>query len=96
MISIVAFKIISGLTWDAGLKFTGVKLDLIHDSEMHLFLEDTIRGGISTITKRTATANNPFLPDSYDSSKPTSFIQYWDVNNLYGESVSEYIFEVSL
>ncbi|CAB3996294.1 Hypothetical predicted protein, partial [Paramuricea clavata] len=50
----------SGLAWDAALKLTGVELDLISDPDMHLFIEKGIRGGISTITKRYARADNKF------------------------------------
>ena len=40
-----------GLSWDAMLKMTGVKLELISDMDMHLFIEKEIRGGISYICK---------------------------------------------
>ena len=50
---------------------------------MYTFLEQTIRGGISTITHRHAKANNHNLPD-YDPSKPESYLSYIDANNLYG------------
>ena len=35
-----------GLSWDAMLKVTGVKLEKIHDIHIHLFLEKGMRGGI--------------------------------------------------
>ena len=41
-----------GLSWDAMLKMTGVKLKLISNTKMHLFIEKVIRGGISHICKR--------------------------------------------
>jgi hypothetical protein len=47
-----------GLAWDAALKLTEVELELI--SDMYLFIEKGIRGGISTITKRYAKANNKY------------------------------------
>lgn len=71
------------LTWDAGLKFCKVKLELLQDEGMYMFMEQAIRGGISTVTHRHAKANNKFLPD-YDSSQPSSFLLYIDANNLYG------------
>ena len=40
-----------GLSWDAMLKMTGIKLDLISDIYMHLFIEKGMRGGISYISK---------------------------------------------
>ena len=77
-----------GLSWDALLKKTGVKLDLFTDLEMHLFVERRIRGGILMVSKRYAKANNPLVPD-YDESKPNSYIIYLNANNLYGWVISK-------
>ena len=41
-----------GLSWDAMLKMTGIKSDLLSDIVMHLFIQKGMRGGISYITKR--------------------------------------------
>ena len=41
-----------GLTWMAGLKMTGVQLDLLTDEEHYMFIEDGMRGGISVISHR--------------------------------------------
>ena len=48
----------SGLSWDAMLKMTGVKLEKIFDIDMYLFTEKGLRGGISYIAKRYSEANN--------------------------------------
>jgi hypothetical protein len=77
-----------GFSWDAFLLQTCVTLDLITDPEIYLMLENSIRGGISTITHRHAKANNPLLPD-YDSSLPKSYLMYLDCNNLYGKAMTE-------
>jgi hypothetical protein len=77
-----------GFSWDACLLHTGVTLDLITDPEIYLMFENSMRGGISTITHRHAKANNPLLPD-YDSSLPNSYIMYLDCNNLYGHAMTE-------
>ena len=61
-----------GLSWDAILKMTGIKLGLISNIDMHLFIEKGMRGGISYISKR------------YSSNKNNNTIMYWDANNLYG------------
>jgi len=76
------------LSWSMALKHTGIELDLITDPEMYLMLENSIRGGISTITNRYAKANNP-LVEGYDLSKPTTYITYLDENNLYGFAMSQ-------
>ena len=72
-----------GLSWDAMLKMTGVKLEKISDIDKYLFIEKGLRGGISYIAKRYAKANNKYMND-YDSKKPLKFISYLDMNNLYG------------
>ncbi|KAK5647058.1 hypothetical protein RI129_005522 [Pyrocoelia pectoralis] len=79
-----------GLTWDAMLKYTKVKLELLTDMNMYHFFKKGIRGGVSTCIKRKSIANNEFVPD-YDPSQPKTFIQYLDVTNLYGKSMTEYL-----
>ena len=77
-----------GLAWDACLKMTGIELELLSDIDMHLFIEQGLRGGISIITHRKSTANNKYMKD-YDPKKPSKYIAYLDANNLYGWSMSQ-------
>ena len=49
-----------GLSWDAMLKMTGVKLEKISDIDKYLFIEKGLRGGISYIAKRYAKANKKY------------------------------------
>ena len=49
-----------------------------------------MRGGISYIAKRYCRANNLFV-EGYDASKETNYLTYWDVNNLYGCAMTEYL-----
>ena len=79
-----------GLSWDAMLKMTGVKLEKISDIGKYLFIEKGSRGRISYIAKRYAKANNKYMSD-YDSNKPSIVITYLGKNDLYGWSVSEYL-----
>ena len=72
------------------LKLAGVKLDLFDNEEMYTFIERSIRGGISLISKRFSKANNKHFPD-YDPLKPISYLIYLDANNLYGWAMSQYI-----
>ena len=79
-----------GLSWDAMLKMTGVKLETISDIDQYLLIEKGTRGGVSYITKRYAKANNKYMC-GYDSNKQSTFITYLDRNNLYGWAMSEYL-----
>ena len=79
-----------GLSWDAMLKMTGVKLEKISDIDKYLFIEKGSRGGISYIAKRYAKAKNKYMCE-YDSNKQSIFITYLDKNNLYGWAMSEYL-----
>ena len=66
------------------------KLISFHEGQEDMldFIKENQRGGISLITHRYAKANNYYL-DDYDKNKPTSFIKYWDCNNLYGYAMAE-------
>ena len=70
------------MVWDAALKLTGVQLDLFDNERMYTFIERSIQGGISQISKRFAKANNKYCPE-YDPLKPIMHLIYLDANNLY-------------
>ena len=78
------------LSWEAMLKMTGIKLDLISDIDMHLFIEKGMRGGISYVSKRCSKANNRYMK-CYDSSDESNLIMYLDANNLYGWAMNQYL-----
>ena len=77
-----------GLAWDACLKMTGVKLELLHDENMLLMFEKGIRGGISIISNRYGKANNKYMKD-FNKNKLLTFLLYFDANNLYGWAMSQ-------
>ena len=77
-----------GLAWDACLKLTKQELQLLTDYDMLMMFEKGIRGGISHISKRYVEANNKYMKD-FDKTKPSTFIQYLDANNLYGWAMSQ-------
>ena len=67
----------------SSLKKTNIKLDLLTDIDMLLMVEKGLRGGICHSVYKYAKANYKYMKD-YDKNKELSYIQYWDVNNLYG------------
>ncbi|GFT79782.1 uncharacterized protein NPIL_673121 [Nephila pilipes] len=60
------------LSWNSMLKFTKVKIELLMDYDMYLFVEKSIRGGISQCSNRYARANNKYLPN-FEPSQPEFF-----------------------
>ena len=57
-----------GLAWQAALKKTEVKLELLTDIDILLMVEKGIRGGICHTIHRYAKANKKFM-ENYDKSK---------------------------
>ena len=81
------FLLALGLAWQAALKKYGVKLELLTDIFMLLMVEKGIRGGIYHSVNWFAKANNKYIKDC-DKNKESSYVKYWDVNNLYGWAMS--------
>ena len=64
-------------------KKTKVELELLAVIEMPLIVEKGIRDGMSHATQRHAITNNKYMRD-YNLNKESSYLKYWDVDNLYG------------
>ena len=86
-VSIKEFKInplycvsLPGYTWEAGLKYTNIKLQTLQNKDMILLIENNIRGGISSV-----------MGDRYVKSDENKKILYIDANNLYGWAMSQYL-----
>ena len=77
------------LAWDACLKMTSVKLELLSNEDMLLMIEEGIRGGISIISNRYGEANNKYMRKGFNKNKPSKYLMYLDANNLYGGAMSE-------
>lgn len=89
------------LSWDAMLKFgykkneddkflTPHEIELLTDYDMHLFFENSIRGGVSQISHRYSEANNKYM-SNYDKLKEDKYILYEDANNLYSVAMIQYL-----
>ena len=79
-----------GLSWDAMLKMTDIKLELITGVDQYLFIERASRGGVSYIANRYGKANNKYMK-TYDEKAPSKYVTYLDANNLYGWAMSQYL-----
>ena len=71
------------------LKRTNATLELFTDVNMLLMFKDGIRGGVAMASNRFGQANNKYMGEDNDSSKPSKYIQYFDVNNEYGWAMSK-------
>ena len=71
-------------------KMTKIEFELIKDIGKHLFVQKQMKGGISYIARRYSKANNKYMK-SNDPNKPSKYITYLDVSNLYGQTMSKYL-----
>ena len=71
------------LAWQACLKKTNIKLELLTDYDMLSMIEEGIKRGIFHSIRRHAKANNKYMKN-YDRNEESSYIPYLDANNLYG------------
>ena len=79
-----------GLSWDAVLKMTNIKLELMTDIDIFQFIKKGMRGGVSYITNRYGNTNNKYMKE-YDQKAPSKYIMYLNANNLYGWAMSQYL-----
>ena len=77
-----------GLAWQACLKKTEVKLELLTDNNMLIMVEKGIRGGMCQAVHRYAKANNKYMKN-YNKDLKSLFLMYLDANNLYGWAMSQ-------
>ena len=72
------------------LNKTKIKLELITDPDMYIFLEKGTRGGVFYISNRYSKANNKYLK-SNSPKQESKHILYSDANNLYGYVMSKFL-----
>ena len=75
-----------GLAQQATLKNTEVNLKLLSDIDMLLMVEKGIRGEICHAFYWYVKAHSKYMKD-YDKNKESSYLKYWDANNLDGSAI---------
>ena len=79
-----------GLSWDAMLKMTNIKFELMTDIDMFQFIEKGMCARVSYIANQYGNANNKCMKE-YDEKAPSKYIMHLDANNLYGWAMSQYL-----
>ena len=79
---------VPGLVRHAALNNTKVKVDLLTDINIILMVEKEVIRGICHSIYRYSKANNKDMKD-YDKNEESSYLQYWDVNNIFGWVMSQ-------
>ncbi len=77
------------LSWEAMLKITGAKVELLADVDQLLFCESAIRGGVNGVGElRLFTANNDLCPEFQESEEKT-FGAFFDVTSMYAGTMTK-------
>ena len=77
-----------GLAWQACLRKTKVKLELLKNNDMLMMVEKGIKGRICHAIHKYAKANNKYMKN-YDKNIESSDLLCLDGNNLYGRVMSQ-------
>jgi len=70
---------VPGFAWNCALKMSKIELELITEPTHFLFFENSIRGGISTVSHCYAKGNNKYIAE-YGPNLPSQFLIYLDAN----------------
>ena len=73
-----------GLAWST----TSKEFDVLSDIDMLLMVEKGIKVEICHSIYQYTKANNKYMKD-YDKNKESPYLQYYDLNNLYSQAMSQ-------
>ena len=76
------FVSLPSLCWQACMKVTDLRVELITDSDMYLMWQRAKFGGFTTVVSQYEKANNPLL-DDFNPDDPISWMFYWDCTGMY-------------
>ena len=74
---------LSQLTFDAGLKYANIEIQLLGNVDQYIWLESQMRGGLCLLNTRYQKANNELV--GYKPRQPKNYIIPLDAVNLYGK-----------
>ena len=77
-----------GLAWQAAVKKTEVKLVLLTDIYKLLMEKKGIRCRLCHCIYAYVKANSKYLK-AYTGNKESSYVKYWNVDHLYGQTLSQ-------
>ena len=70
------------------LKLGSIEIDLVYNQKMYAMIEAGLRRGMTQTACKKVEANHKYMGDDYDSSKESSYINFYlDANNLFGLSM---------
>ena len=70
-------------SWNVFLSMTSIKVEQIYIKEMYEMIEEGSRG-VTQCSYKKVEANNKYMKEQYDETKPSSYISYLDADHLYG------------
>ena len=74
------------------LQFSDIKLELLTDPEILLYIERGITGSVSPCCNRYAKGNNPYMGLYYNPLEENAYLFYFDtIDNQYGAAMSEFL-----
>lgn len=79
------------LSWDAALKHTKIRLELLTDIDMHNLVDGGMFGGLSVIGQQYSRANNPQMKDKWNPNDKQKYIMMFDCTNQYGWAMMQFL-----